>query len=122
MSILNRNKPDYLKEYIEDIIYDLAFNQRDFDIFYEYITYKGDTLYLNIPYHKKLGMEMLFLTAIITPDYNRFKEKGFNKLTISYNNPLYLSANVSIVEEVKPKIIKFEDGFIIESNNLLKFE
>ena len=106
---------------MEDIIYDLAFNQHDYELIKEHITYKGDTLYLNIPPHKNLDVEILYLTNIISPHFNRFKERDFNKLVISYNKTLELSTYVSTVVRRDPKRVIFEDGFVIESNNLLKF-
>lgn len=121
MSILIKNKPNYFKEIMEDIIYDLAFNQHDYELIKEHITYKGDTLYLNIQPHKILEVEILYLTNIISPNFNRFQEKEFNKLVISYNKTLELSTYVSTVARRDPKRVIFEDGFVIESNNLLKF-
>ena len=121
MSILIKNKPNYFKEIMEDIIYDLAFNQPDYELIKEHITYNGDTLYLNIPAHKNLDVEILYLTRIISPNFNRFHEKEFNKLVISYNKTLELSTYVSTVARRDPKRVIFEDGFVIESNNLLKF-
>lgn len=121
MSILIKNKPNYFKEIMEDIIYDLAFNQHDYELIKEHISYKGDTLYLNIPTHKNLDVEILYLTNIISPHFNKFQEKEFNKLVISYNKTLELSTYVSTVARRDPKRVIFEDGFVIESNNLLKF-
>lgn len=40
MSILIKNKPNYFKEIMEGIIYDLAFNQHDYELIKEYISYK----------------------------------------------------------------------------------
>ena len=120
MSILIKNKPNYFKEIMEDIIYDLAFNQHDYELIKEYISYKGDTLYLNIPAHKNLDVEILYLTRIISPNFNRFHEKEFNKLVISYNKTLELSTYVSTVARRDPKRVIFEDGFMIESDNGLK--
>lgn len=120
MSILIKNKPNYFKEIMEDIIYDLAFNQHDYELIKEHISYKGDILYLNIPTHKNLDVEILYLTRIISPNFNRFQEKEFNKLIISYNKTLELSTYVSIVARRDPKRVIFEDGFMIESDNGLK--
>ena len=120
MSILIKNKPDWFKEYIDDIIYDMAFNQHDFDILFEHVSYKGDTLYLNIPTHKILEVEILYLTRIISPNFNRFHEKEFNKLVISYNKTLELSTYVSTVARRDSKRVIFEGGFVIESDNGLK--
>jgi len=120
MSILIKNKPNYFKEIMEDIIYDLAFNQQDYELINEHISYKGDTLYLNIPPHKILEVEILYLTNIISPNFNRFQEKEFNKLVISYNKTLELSTYVSTVARRDPKRVIFEDGFMIESDNGLK--
>ena len=121
MSILIKNKPNYFKEIMEGIIYDLAFNQHDYELIKEYISYKGDILYLNIPTHKILDVEILYLTRIISPNFNRFQEKEFNKFVISYNKTLELSTYVSTVVRRDSKRVIFEDGFVIESNNLLKF-
>lgn len=120
MSILIKNKPNYFKEIMEDIIYDLAFNQHDYELIKEYISYKGDTLYLNIPSYKNLDVEILYLTRIISPNFNKFHEKEFNKLVISYNKTLELSTYVSTVTRRDPKRVIFEDGFVIESDNRLK--
>lgn len=76
MSILIKNKPNYFKEIMEDIIYDMAFNQHDFDILFEHVSYEGDILYLNIPSYKNLDVEILYLTRIISPNFNKFHEKG----------------------------------------------
>lgn len=56
MSILIKNKPNYFKEIMEDIIYGLAFNQHDYELMNENISYKGDTLYLNISTHENLDV------------------------------------------------------------------
>lgn len=120
MSILIKNKPNYFKEIMEDIIYNLAFNQHDYELIKEYISYKGDILYLNIPTHKILEVEILYLTRIISPNFNKFHEKEFNKLVISYNKTLELSTYVSTVVRRDPKRVIFEDGFMIESDNGLK--
>lgn len=120
MSILIKNKPNYYKEIMEGIIYDLAFNQHDYELIKEYISYKGDILYLNIPTYKILEVEILYLTNIISPHFNKFQEKEFNKLVISYNKTLELSTYVSTVARRDPKRVTFEDGFVIESDNGLK--
>lgn len=120
MSILIKNKPDWFKEYIDDIIYHMAFNQHDFDILFEHVSYEGDILYLNIPSYKNLDVEILYLTRIISPNFNRFQEKEFNKLVISYNKTLELSTYVSTVARRDPKRVIFEEGFMIESDNGLK--
>ena len=120
MSILIKNKPNYFKEIMEGIIYDLAFNQHDYELIKEYISYKGDILYFNIPTHKILEVEILYLTNIISPHFNKFQEKEFNKLVISYNKTLELSTYVSTEARRDPKRVIFEDGFMIESDNGLK--
>ena len=75
---------------------------------------------MNIPTHKILEVEILYLTRIISPNFNKFHEKEFNKLVISYNKTLELSTYVSTVVRRDPKRVIFEDGFMIESDNGLK--
>ena len=123
MAIINKQKlteTDLRKHQIWSIVYDLAFDQHDYELIKEHISYKGDALYINIPTYKNLDMEILYLTNIISPDFNKFHEKEFNKLVISYNKPLELSTYVSVVVRRDPKKIIFEDGFVMESNNDLK--